>query len=27
LYRFGIKRKAFCIVRKGGKQIQMLDGY
>jgi hypothetical protein len=23
----GIKRKTFCIVRKGEKQIQILDGY
>jgi hypothetical protein len=27
LYRSGIKRKIFYIVRKGEKQIQILDGY
>jgi hypothetical protein len=27
LYKHGVKRKISCIVRKGEKQIQILDGY
>jgi hypothetical protein len=27
LFTSGMKRKTFCIVRKGEKQIQILDGY